>query len=434
MCPISCRSTLLARWLSRLSQEKTAEFDIIIPPDPIEKYAQMLSLESWAPVQQVPLPLGMLQRLRNVASHISRKTKPFIAFCVNRSEDVICRRMFRALVIETNVLSVRVDKLRLDWGGADAVIGTLGGGGEDDDKQDDSSGGGYTMQEVAKRNKNSDVWVVLNGLVLNVSQHPGAVGHTNLCREGCRCRFRHDPLDVDEKYLPDAVIGVVGGGKAEMVSGAAFDDTPGVVLVNIRSYDNACYYSILSIIYKTGATTFPVLNCKISDDRSGLTRSAVFLIFFIVVHAVGNLHVFKVRFWWSVCGLSRSVSFLCFFLLFCFCILYDPEGPDDFNGYGHLLDRLQFPGEHLRGIRVVERSVAHLRRFETSLESEAAFCVDERPTEFGHHWINGAHVHDHSPLPVPIRWHWTIFLDASTDAHQFAAKLVDHPDVLLDQR
>ena len=32
---------------------------------------------------------------------------------------------------------------------------------------------------------------------------------------------------------------------------------------------------------------------EISNDRTGLTRSAVFLIFFIVVHAVGNLHVFK---------------------------------------------------------------------------------------------------------------------------------------------
>ena len=42
------------------------------------------------------------------------------------------------------------------------------------------------------------------------------------------------------------------------------------------------------------ATIFSAKNLKISSDRTGLTRSAVFLIFFIVVHAVGNLHVFKV--------------------------------------------------------------------------------------------------------------------------------------------
>ena len=77
-----------------------------------------------------------------------------------------------------------------------AVNGTPGEGGEDDDKQDDSSEGGCTMEEVAKHNKKGDVWVVLDGLVLKVSnflsQHSGAVGHTDVCREGCRCRVRHD--------------------------------------------------------------------------------------------------------------------------------------------------------------------------------------------------------------------------------------------------
>ena len=34
---------------------------------------------------------------------------------------------------------------------------------------------------------------------------------------------------------------------------------------------------------------------KISNDRLGLTRSAILLILFIVIHAVGNLHVFKGR-------------------------------------------------------------------------------------------------------------------------------------------
>ena len=52
----------------------------------------------------------------------------------------------------------------------DAVIGTLGDGGEDDDDEvDDSSEGAHTMEEVAKHNKKGDVWVFLNGRVLNVS-------------------------------------------------------------------------------------------------------------------------------------------------------------------------------------------------------------------------------------------------------------------------
>ena len=44
----------------------------------------------------------------------------------------------------------------------------------------------------------------------------------------------------------------------------------------------------------------------------GLTRSAIFLIIFIIIHAVGNLHVFK--------------------------------GPDDFNGYGYFYVRLYWTG------------------------------------------------------------------------------------------
>ena len=49
-----------------------------------------------------------------------------------------------------------------------------------------------------------------------------------------------------------------------------------------------------------------------SSVRTGLTRSAVSLFFFIVVHAVGNLHMFK--------------------------------GPDDFNGYGYFYLRLYCTG------------------------------------------------------------------------------------------
>lgn len=44
-----------------------------------------------------------------------------------------------------------------------------------------------------------------------------------------------------------------------------------------------------------GATIFSAKNIKISNDRMGLTRSAILLVLFIVIHAVGNLHVFKGR-------------------------------------------------------------------------------------------------------------------------------------------
>merc|ERR1711881_757417 len=59
-------------------------------------------------------------------------------------------------------------------------------------------------------------------------------------------------------------------------------------------------------------TIFSTVPIKITGDRSGLTRSAFFLIMFIVIHAVGNLHVFL--------------------------------GPDDFNGYGYFYVRLYGTG------------------------------------------------------------------------------------------
>jgi len=90
------------------------------------------------------------------------------------------------------------------------------------------------------------------------------------------------------------------------------DDNPGVFIVNVQAYIVAAWRLLLAVLYEVCATIFSAKNLKISNDRVGLTRSAIFLIFFIVIHAVGNLHVFK--------------------------------GPDDFNGYGYFYVRLYWTG------------------------------------------------------------------------------------------
>merc|ERR1712028_128168 len=59
-------------------------------------------------------------------------------------------------------------------------------------------------------------------------------------------------------------------------------------------------------------TIFGQKNFTLTNDRVGLTRSAMFLFIFIIIHAVGNLHVFL--------------------------------GPDDFNGYGYFYVRLYWTG------------------------------------------------------------------------------------------
>ncbi len=64
---------------------------------------------------------------------------------------------------------------------------------------------------------------------------------------------------------------------------------------------------ILLFIEEIFATIFSVKNFQVLHDRSGLTRSAVFMMLFVVIHGIGNLHVYA--------------------------------GPDAFNGYAYFLNR-----------------------------------------------------------------------------------------------
>jgi flavocytochrome c len=240
----------------------------------------------------------------------------------------------------------------------DAVIGNVGGGGGGGHQAAAVGGGGavaggYSMAEVAKHNTKSDCWVVVAGQVLNVtnflSQHPGGeLAIITFAGKDATEEFNMiHPPDVIGKYAPDAIIGVVGsggGGHGHAVAAApaavvaskdkgdllanhqawghldgannwrfeSVDDNPGVFLINVKAYWHATFYLFVAILYEVGATIFTAKNIKISNDRLGLTRSAILLILFIVIHAVGNLHVFK--------------------------------GPDDFNGYGYFYVRLYWTG------------------------------------------------------------------------------------------
>merc|ERR1711904_139568 len=86
----------------------------------------------------------------------------------------------------------------------------------------------------------------------------------------------------------------------------------GVFIINVKAYVFAAWYLMLAVLYEVCATIFATNNFKITSDRVGLTRSAILLVLFMVIHAVGNLHVFM--------------------------------GPDDFNGYGYFYVRLYWTG------------------------------------------------------------------------------------------
>merc|ERR1712217_652497 len=209
----------------------------------------------------------------------------------------------------------------------------------------------YTMDEVAKHTTKGDCWVVVSGQVLNVTKFLSEHGGGELAiltfagKDATEEFDMIHPPDVIPKYAPDAIIGVVGtAAQAAAVAGgataapAAKDkgdllanhhawghldgsenwrlegaiDNPGVLLINFVAYFNATWYLLVAVLYEVCATIFTVPNFKISNDRVGLTRSAILLILFIVIHAVGNLHVFL--------------------------------GPDDFNGYGYFYVRLYWTG------------------------------------------------------------------------------------------
>merc|ERR1712110_1322126 len=93
----------------------------------------------------------------------------------------------------------------------------------------------------------------------------------------------------------------------------------------IPGWLGALCYMVLGFMKEIIFTIVPQKNVVLTGDRSGLTRSAMFMFVFIIIHAVGNLHVFL--------------------------------GPDDFNGYGYFYVRLYWTGFGLEA-NIVEEYVA----------------------------------------------------------------------------
>jgi len=219
-------------------------------------------------------------------------------------------------------------------------------------------GGGYTLEEVAKHVTKGDCWVVVAGQVLNVTNflptHPGGeLAILTFAGKDATEEFNMiHPPDVIGKYAPDAIIGNLGGGgdddEVEEEAGAAAPAAkPAAAAVashgkdyskaakaqqdrlkgtgKIDGWIGAICYMVLGFMKEIIFTIFGQKNITLTNDRVGLTRSAMFLFVFIIIHAVGNLHVFL--------------------------------GPDDFNGYGYFYVRLYWTGFGLEA-NIVEEYVA----------------------------------------------------------------------------
>jgi len=255
----------------------------------------------------------------------------------------------------------------------EGIIGTLGEGGgdaEEDDDEDESEdeeeevggGGGYTLEEVAKHTTKGDCWVVVAGQVLNVtsflSEHPGGeLAILTFAGKDATEEFNMiHPPDVIPKYAPQAIIGTLGAGgpkkekKAKKAKGGAVAAAaaPAAAAAHghkardytkyeankkkrmegygkVGGWFGALMYMVLGFMKEIIFTIFGQKNIVLTNDRVGLTRSAMFLFVFIIIHAVGNLHVFL--------------------------------GPDDFNGYGYFYVRLYGSGFGLDA-NIVEEYVA----------------------------------------------------------------------------
>lgn len=181
----------------------------------------------------------------------------------------------------------------------------------------------YTLEEIAKHNKKEDIWVTVNGLVLNVTEfikeHPGGdmvilafAGRDASAEFNCI-----HPPHVIQHHAADRVIGDLAAyegirGALQSVRPHGKDKpAPKIDMPGWQAWVWALYHMAYTMIYAIAATIFSTNAITINKGRDGLTKSAMFMIFFLFIHALGNMHVFK--------------------------------GPDDFCGYGYMFVRMYFP-------------------------------------------------------------------------------------------
>ena len=204
--------------------------------------------------------------------------------------------------------------------------------------------GEYTLEEVAKHTTKSDCWVVVNGQVLDVTSflpdHPGGeLAILTFAGRDASAEFNMiHPANVVEKYAPKSIIGklYVGAPSAAAAPATGGLTQPllapvapaaggaiatehwwgearntasdfGVFGPSVGSFFATIYDLIVLFMIEIFKTIFFVKNWTVPHDKSGLTRSAIFLIVFVLIHGLGNLHVYA--------------------------------GPDAFNGYAYFLNR-----------------------------------------------------------------------------------------------
>lgn len=186
------------------------------------------------------------------------------------------------------------------------------------------SGGGIPMSEVAKHNTKEDCWIVLFGEVLDVTKwvsiHPGgeqaimAFAGQDPTQEWVQI---HKPGTVEKNMQHITKIGKADGAAAPVQSTGPIDNTPPPPDGDggVPGIIGVVYFTLLNVVKLAAKTVFFTGNVKFDFDnnRTGTIRSAIFLITFIIVHALGNF--------FDMIG-----------------------GPEELNGEGYLFDRIHWTG------------------------------------------------------------------------------------------
>ncbi|KAF4689843.1 hypothetical protein FOZ62_000440, partial [Perkinsus olseni] len=182
---------------------------------------------------------------------------------------------------------------------------------------------GITMEEVAKHTTEDDCWVVINGEVLDVTdflpKHPGGkMAILTFAGKDASKEFNMiHPAGVIEKYAPDATLGplvekaagpaAAGGDLAQPLLADQFEskalteqwwgedrnkaDMFGPLGPSVTSYIISLCYMIWMFVIDTLKTIFSIKNYKVLSDKSGLERSAIFIMVFVTIHALGNINL-----------------------------------------------------------------------------------------------------------------------------------------------
>jgi len=203
-------------------------------------------------------------------------------------------------------------------------MGKVGAGGGGGGATAPAGGGGLSMADVATHNKKEDCWVVVNGEALDVTKwipiHPG--GEQAIMSYAGKdateeWNMIHKPGTVEKNLAHVVKMGAVAGGTAPPPVAAAGSDDPEPIDGDggIPGPIGAIVYMLKSIILMVMRTVFFTGNFvfTIDNNRKGTIRSAIFLITFTIVHALGNF-----------------VDML--------------GGPDELNGEGYLFDRIHWTG------------------------------------------------------------------------------------------